>query len=504
MIGKLVGHYKVVRKIGEGGMGSVWEGLHEGIGRRVAVKILRAEYSKESKLVTRFFNEARAVNIVSHPGIVGSFDYGQLDDGTAYIVMEYIDGETLSARIKRIRGSLGPDALRIARQIAATLAAAHAKGIIHRDMKPDNIMIVSDPEAPGGERAKVLDFGIAKIVTEHEQDKQNTGLTQAGAVMGTPRYMSPEQCRGAAKVDAKTDVYALGVMMFEMLAGKPPFDADGTGALMALHIYSQPPQLREVDPSIPPHIEALVSSMLAKDPATRPSMADVVQRIEGFGIKGTGVLSVVRPPGGSAPGLENSPFTNGSGISHTSGVQSVVAEPSGPHTTSRPSLVGVGQTQDPTKIRAPAERLKRLAIPVATAVVLSAIGLAVVLRRPDPQPVVTPPPPMVKNIVWRIETTPPGVEVVRASDGKVLGVTPWKNEQPAAGGKVSITLRRAGFLPRELQLQQDADVSESVEMKSDPGASADKPNTPSVPTKPGKKTGKPAKKKNEDPFAPVR
>ena len=132
--------------------------------------------------------------------------------------------------------------------------------------------------------------------------------------MGTPRYMSPEQQRGAAKVDVKTDVYALGIMMFEMLTGKPPFDADGTGALMALHIYSQPPQLREVDPSIPPHIEQLVSSMLSKDPAARPSMTEVVQRIEGFGVKGTGVLSVVRAPGGSAPGLETSPFA--SAISH--------------------------------------------------------------------------------------------------------------------------------------------------------------------------------------------
>ncbi|HNN97133.1 MAG TPA: serine/threonine-protein kinase [Pseudomonadota bacterium] len=501
MIGKLVGHYKVVRKIGEGGMGSVWEGLHEGIGRRVAIKILRAEYSKEANLVTRFFNEARAVNIVSHPGIVGSFDYGQLEDGTAYIVMEYIDGETLSGRIKRVRGSLGPDALRIGRQIAATLAAAHGKGIIHRDMKPDNIMIVADPEAPGGERAKVLDFGIAKIASEHEQGKQNTGLTQAGAVMGTPRYMSPEQCRGAAKVDVKTDVYALGIMMFEMLTGKPPFDADGTGALMALHIYSQPPQLREVDPSIPPHIEQLVASMLSKDPAARPSMTEVVQRIEGFGVKGTGVLSVVRAPGGSAPGLETSPFA--SAISHSSGVQAVVAEPSGPNTTSRPSLAGVGQTQDPTKIRAPGERLKRLAIPAATAIVLSAIGLAVVLRRPDPQPTIAV-QPTVKNIVWKIETTPPGAEVLRASDGKVLGVTPWRSEQAASGGKLGITLRRAGFVNRELQLQQDADVSETIEMKADPATAPEKTTPSSGTTKPGKKPGKPAKKKNDDPFAPVR
>ena len=135
MIGQLVGHYKVIRKIGDGGMGSVFEAEHETIGRHVAIKILRSEYSKDAKLVQRFFNEARAVNIVTHPGIVGSFDYGQLENGTAYIVMEFVEGESLSARLKR-RGLLGMDALRIVRQIAATLAAAHAKGIIHRGRNP--------------------------------------------------------------------------------------------------------------------------------------------------------------------------------------------------------------------------------------------------------------------------------------------------------------------------------------------------------------------------------
>ena len=133
MIGQLVGHYKVARKIGDGGMGSVFEAVHETIGRRVAVKVLKPQFSKDKNVVTRFFNEARAVNIVSHPGVVGSFDYGEMPDGTAYIVMEYLEGESLSARIKRTAGPFGFDALRIGRQIGAALAAAHSKGIIHRD-----------------------------------------------------------------------------------------------------------------------------------------------------------------------------------------------------------------------------------------------------------------------------------------------------------------------------------------------------------------------------------
>jgi hypothetical protein len=479
MIGTLVGHYKVVRKIGDGGMGSVFEAVHEGIGRRVAIKVLRTEYSREANLVARFFNEARAVNIVSHPGIVGSFDYGQLPDGTAYIVMEYVEGESLAGRLKRLRAPLGPDSLRIGRQLAATLAAAHAKGIIHRDLKPDNIMIAADSEAPGGERAKVLDFGIAKIVSD--ADAKSTGLTQAGAVMGTPKYMSPEQCRGTGKVDFKTDVYALGIIIFEMLTGRIPFEAEGTGAMMAMHMFQPPPPLREIDPSIAPPVEQLVQAMMDKDPTKRPTMVEVVGQIEALGVKSTGVLSTVGP-------------------------HAVAHETSGPVTTSRPSLVGLGQTQEPTKIRLGGERLRRLAVPIATAVVLSAIGLVVVLRRKDP-----PPPPVTtimvpqKRVQWQILTTPPGAEVVRISDGQVLGVTPWKSEQPAGQGKVGVMLRRVGFVNRELLLARDVDTTEDLKMEpaAPPPTSTEK-SGPGAGKKPGK-TPKPSKKhENDNPFAPVR
>jgi len=505
MIGQVVGHYEVVRKIGDGGMGSVFEAVHQAIGRRVAIKVLRKEYSKEPNLVARFFNEARAVNIVSHPGIVGSFDYGQLSDGTAYIVMEFVEGESLSGRIKRMRNGLGPDALRIARQIAATLAAAHTKGIIHRDLKPDNIMIAPDSEAPGGERAKVLDFGIAKIVSEHESDKLNAnpGLTQAGAVMGTPKYMSPEQCRGTGKVDFKTDVYALGVIMFEMLTGKIPFDAEGTGAMMAMHMFQPPPPIREIEPSVSPPVEMLIQSMLAKDPAARPTMTEIAAKIEQMGIKSTGVLQVVMASQISNPGISH-PGLHGPGVSHP-GLQSIPMEMSGPTNNSRPSLVGLGQTQDPTNIKQ-GERLKRLAIPASIALVLSVIGLAIALRQKDPPPPPQPAPQpaavAAKRVTWQITSTPPGVEVVRISDGAVVGITPWKSEQPAAPGKIGVTLRRSGFIDRQVLLDREADCNETVQLDPMPPAPAN-----SEPEKPGKKPGKnsrPSKKNTHDnPFAPV-
>src|SRR4051794_38519074 len=165
MTGQQIGPYRVLREIGRGGMGAVFEAINTQIERKVAIKILRSEFAQNQQLVARFFNEARAVNIVNHPSVVQISEFGQLPDGLAYIVMEFLEGESLGSRMKRQGGRLTiPETLRLTRQIAAALAAAHAKGIVHRDLKPDNVMIVPDPEAPGGERAKVLDFGIAKVL----------------------------------------------------------------------------------------------------------------------------------------------------------------------------------------------------------------------------------------------------------------------------------------------------------------------------------------------------
>jgi serine/threonine protein kinase len=162
MVGAKIGSYRIVRLVGEGGMGKVYEATHEQLGRRAAIKILRTEYARDPHMMARFLNEARAGGLVGHPGIGGVYEVGKLDGGAPYIVMEYLDGETLANRLARA-GSLGSDAFRIGRQVASALAAVHEKGIIHRDLKPDNIMLVPDAEAPGGERAKVLDFGLAKL-----------------------------------------------------------------------------------------------------------------------------------------------------------------------------------------------------------------------------------------------------------------------------------------------------------------------------------------------------
>jgi serine/threonine protein kinase len=269
-----IGAYRVVRSLGEGGMGCVYEAVHEAIERRVAIKVLHPEYARNTEFTARFFNEARAVNRVEHPGLVQVSDYGQQADGTAFIVMEYLKGQSLASRVERSGGKLPPaEVIHYSWQIADSLAAAHAKDIVHRDLKPENVMLVPEPHMPGGERTKLLDFGIAKVVDQGTKPRVQTKTDQ---FMGTPMYMSPEQCEGAGRVDAKSDVYSIGVMMFEMLSGKLPFIADGPGKLLAMHLYVEPPVLKEIAPHVPEALADLVQKLLIKDREQRPSMAEVV------------------------------------------------------------------------------------------------------------------------------------------------------------------------------------------------------------------------------------
>lgn len=274
-----IGTYRIVRLIGEGGMGRVYEGIHEQIGQRAAIKVLHAQYAHNGEAYTRFLNEARAVNIVQHPGVVNIFGFGQTEDGSPYIIMEYLEGESLSARLERLKFiSLG--SMRIARQIASALMAAHAKHIVHRDLKPSNIMLVPDPDVPGGERVKVVDFGIAKMSAEHQTGQMRT---RAGAILGTPLYMSPEQCRGAGEVTEKSDIYSLGVMLYEMLSGRPPFIADGEGEVMGMHLFKAPPPLHSLVPTLPLELVSLVHSMLEKAPEARPSIVEVAHALDRLG-----------------------------------------------------------------------------------------------------------------------------------------------------------------------------------------------------------------------------
>lgn len=276
-IGQLIGNYRLVRLLGEGGMGMVFEAVHDGVGGKAAVKILRPEISMQANLAARFFNEARAANAIQHPGIVRVFDCGYTQNRAAYLTMEFLAGESLRSRIERAIRLSDADVTRIGRQIASALVASHRTGIIHRDLKPDNIMLVADPELPDGERVKVLDFGIAKMA-ENLGGRQHA--TASNVVMGTPAYMSPEQCKGAKLVTDRADVYSLGVILYQMLAGRPPFVAEAAGELLIMQVTEPVPPLDGVVPGAEPSLVHLIHSMLAKESAARPAMDAVMAALQ--------------------------------------------------------------------------------------------------------------------------------------------------------------------------------------------------------------------------------
>jgi len=274
-IGALFGNFRVVRKLGEGGMGVVYEAEHRKIGRRAAVKLLHGRYAESDAFARRFLNEARAVNIVRHPGLVEIFEFGKLPDGTLFYIMEYLEGEALDRRIESRQGPFAEEeAIRIAVQIARALAAAHEKGIVHRDLKPGNVMFVPDPVNPGLDWVKILDFGIAKVrapqtgtVTDPEKPGEETGQ---GMRLGTPLYMAPEQHGGAEDADGRADVFSLGVMLYELLAGKTPFRSNSLSLLVA-----KPPPIEKLNPRVQPQLAELVRRMMAMEPEGRPSMREV-------------------------------------------------------------------------------------------------------------------------------------------------------------------------------------------------------------------------------------
>jgi serine/threonine protein kinase len=299
VLGVVIGNYRIVRKLGEGGMGTVYLGEHTLLGRKAAIKVLLTSLSARADIVNRFFNEARAATSINDPGIVQIFDFGFHTDGSAFIVMEFLEGETLDARLHKLGRLAVVDALRITRQVASSLYAAHGLRIIHRDLKPENIFLVRDQEVSTGERAKILDFGIAKLSDDHPGKIK----THTGALMGTPIYMSPEQCRGAGDLDHRSDIYALGCVLFHLLVGRPPFDGDGMGEIIAAHLREPPPAPSSRAPDLPPEIDALVLYCLAKDPSQR--FQDMAELAAAIGQ----VLPYVTAPG--APGSVPPPYHAG-------------------------------------------------------------------------------------------------------------------------------------------------------------------------------------------------
>jgi serine/threonine protein kinase len=273
LIGKIFdSRYQITGLIGHGGMGVVYKAVHIAMNQVVALKVLSRAMTGDDTQVQRFYQEARASSRLKHPNTIRVFDFGRAEEGHLYIAMEFLDGETLTSVLKREGALPARRALNIAKQVAKSLAEAHAQGLVHRDLKPDNVFLT---QVYGEEDfVKVLDFGIAKFL---ESSPDHERLTIVGGVIGTPTYVSPEQGLGRT-LDGRTDLYSLGVILYEMLCGSPPFKAETPIATIMRHIHDEPPPLTQFKPDlkIPPSVRDLVFWLLEKDRTKRPDSAEIV------------------------------------------------------------------------------------------------------------------------------------------------------------------------------------------------------------------------------------
>jgi len=264
--------YRIVRQIGEGAMGGIYEARQLRLDKRVAIKVLARELAVNGEALLRFHREAEITSQLGHPNIITVFDFGTTEQGQPYLVMEFLEGEDLADRLSREKKLPLAGAVRINKQVASALAETHAKGVVHRDLKPANIFL---SKIQGEDFAKILDFGISKVRAA------STALTNASTLMGTPMYMAPEQAKGETELDHWTDQWALACITYEMLAGRPPFVGDDTAALLYQVVHEDPPPLAQFNPNLPPHVDGIIRRALTKDQNERfPHVTAFAQAFE--------------------------------------------------------------------------------------------------------------------------------------------------------------------------------------------------------------------------------
>ncbi len=445
VVGTLIAdRFKVIARLGAGGMGTVYEAEHVYIKKRVALKLLKPEITASADAVARFQREALSASTIGHENIVAIDDFGRLPDGQVYLTMEFLDGEPLNEVLER--EPLGvPAILEIAIQTCHGLAAAHAKGIIHRDMKPENIFLVD-----GGSKVKILDFGIAKVV----RADSDTNLTKTGAVFGTPNYMAPEQALGRP-IDHRVDVYSMGIIIYQMATGRLPFQAESFVAILTQHVTEPPPPPRAVAPTreIPAELEALILKAVAKEPAERyQDMGELVAALLELRrhllgdqpLRSNLRLSRIRPPAANvtAPPLQLIATPAPSGVTATAGE---LVPPTRPP---RGRGVVVGVTAAALLVTGGGiGAFLLLRRPASVAEPTAPLRQPAPDTRPTPGPAESPREPAKVKVF--VVSDPLGAEVFRG--GRSLGITALSIDA-VAGEKLTITLKRKGYQPRDVEI----------------------------------------------------
>ncbi len=393
--------YRIIQKLGEGGMGAVYRGEQIALKRAVAIKLLRPELSANEQLLHRFRSEATAVAKLSHPNTVNIYDFGQGKDGSLFIAMEFIEGKSLRS-VVHAEAPLPPArALHIAAQVAASLADAHAHQIVHRDLKPDNVML----QDRGKQRdiARVLDFGIAKL-RDDSRSTQVAALTQAGDLLGTPQYMAPEQVRGE-NIDGRTDVYALGCLLYEMTTGRMPFEAPTIMAMLSKHLTDQviPPSQRRPDLGLPRVIDELVITAMTKSIAMRPSMESYAEQINR-------ALATMPPSGSTAMPIAAAPTPVAYSAYATPPGAPIATPPHVGQVAAAPAMTPLRSDAPPHTWQAPRPSGRRGLYVVIALAAVGAIGGAAYYanRKPSPDAAAQPNDPWAehKPDPWADKATP--------------------------------------------------------------------------------------------------
>jgi tRNA A-37 threonylcarbamoyl transferase component Bud32 len=447
--GQVIGErYRVVDKLAEGGMGEVYKGEHIELGKTVAIKVMRRELSNDPEFAERFKREAIAATRIGHPNIVDVADFGQTVDGRFYFVMEFLAGKTLTDVLRESGALPAPRALGIMLQMCRALEAAHQLGIVHRDLKPENVMLLDRGGQP--DFVKVVDFGVAKVA-----DPSRTGRTSVGLVVGTPQYMSPEQASGLA-LDARTDIYSAGLMLYEMLAGLPPFVAETPSLIMAAHITREAPPLAPAPNAgdVPESLRGLVMKMLSKAPAGRPpSMAAVISDLELAQAELTGAIAGTRRVLQLNTGMRVASLasSNRRPVLIVSGLAAAVG-------------IGIGAF---FFVRGPPDAAP-LVVPVPVVVPEPKAELQTKPASATPEQA----PPIEEMAKVTVTTTPGDAEVLR--DGAFVGRTPailkWKK-----GEKAELRIMLKGYLDWKQTVAPEKDLALPITLTK---ASSAKPKRP--------------------------